>query len=168
MRLSRSVINNLCVLSLVGSVVDQMATRRDQYPPELCALHDELRVAHDGYHSLLYSMADIDTESSNVEELLADPGFNRWRKKEEKFFDTVIKAVPERTLDARMWLTAVMLVVEEYVATIPEHAKLHREQWDALSSIMASIYALYDPGFRCRKMMRKGMDKGVKILEVLK
>ena len=167
MRLSRSVINNLCVLSLIGSVVEQMATRRDQYPPELCDLHDELRTAHGYARETVLQLAGIDTSEEGLM-LLPESDFRRWSRTERMFFDTVIKAVPEKTLDARMWMTAVLLVVEDYAATVPEHATPYRGYWDTLSSILASIYALYDPGYRCKKMMREGLDKGIRILEVLK
>ena len=167
MRLSRSVINNLCVLSLVGSVVEQMQTRLNQYPPEMQSLHDELRVAHKYARETVLELAGIDTSEEGLM-LLPESDFRRWSRTERMFFDTVLKAVPEKTLDARMWMTAVLLVVEDYAATVPEHATPYRGYWETLSSILASIYALYDPGYRCKAMMREGMSKGVKILEVLK
>ena len=167
MRLSRSVINNLCVLSLIGSVVEQMDTRRDQYPPEMQNLHDELRVAHRYARETVLELAGIDTSDEGLM-LLPESDFRRWSRTEKAFFDAVLKSVPEKTLDARMWMTAVLLVVEDYAATVPDHATPYRGWWDTLSSILASIYALYDPGFRCKAMMREGMDKGQKILEVLR
>ena len=167
MRLSRSVINNLCVLSLIGSVVEQMDTRRDQYPPELCDLHDELRTAHRYARETVLELAGIDTSEEGLM-LLPESDFRRWSRTEKAFFDAVLKAVPEKTLDARMWMTAVLLVTEDYVDSIPYHATTHYKLWEPIWSLLASIYALYDPGYRCKKMMREGMDKGIKILEVLK
>ena len=167
MRLSRSVINNLCVLSLIGSVVEQMQTRRDQYPPELCDLHDELRLTHKLARHTVLDMAGIDTTTDGLM-LLPDNDLRRWNRAEKRFFDAVLKSVPEKTLDARMWLTAVLLVTEDYAATVPGHATPYRGYWETLSSILASIYSMYDPGYRCKAKMREGMDKGQRILEVLK
>ena len=167
MRLSRSVINNLCVLSLVGSVVEQMSTRRGQYGPELQELHDELRTAHGYAREAVLQLAGIDVSDEGLM-LLPESDFRRWTRTEKAFFDAVMKSVPEKTLDARMWLTAVLLVVEDYAATIPDHATTYRGLWETLSGILASIYALYDPAYRCKAMMREGMAKGEKVLEVLK
>ena len=167
MRLSRSVINNLRVLSLVSSVVEQMATRRGQYPPELCVLHDELRLTHKLARHTVLDMAGIDTTTDGLM-LLPDNDLRRWNRAEKRFFDAVLKSVPEKTLDARMWMTAVLLVVEDFVDAIPYHATTHYRMWEPICSLLASIYALYDPGYRCKAKMREGMDKGVKILEVLK
>ena len=165
MRLSRSVINNLCVLSLIGSVVEQMQTRRDQYPPELQSLHDELRVAHSFARAAVLEHAGIDTRDGLM--LLQEKEYRRWARTEKQFFDTVLKSVPEKTLDARMWMTAVMLVVEDYSDTIPRDTRWSLV-WEEISRILASIYELYDPGFRCKAKMRDGLDKGRRILEVLK
>ena len=167
MRLSRSVINNLCILSMIGSVVEQMATRRDQYPPELCALHDELRTAHGYARETVLRLAGIDTSDEGLM-LLPESDFRRWSRTEKAFFDAVMKCVPEKTLDARMWMTAVLLVVADYAATVPKTSAPYRVLWDHLESILSSIYALYDPGYRCKAKMREGMDKGQRILEVLK
>ena len=165
MRLSRSVINNLCVLSLVGSVVEQMQTRRDQYSPELRTLHTQLRDTHMRAHSAVLEHAGIDTRDGLM--LLPEKDHRRWTRTERMFFDTVLKTVPEKTLDARMWMTAVLLVVEDYTATIPKDT-MWRLIWDELNCVLASIYLAYDPGYRCKKMMREGMGKGQKILEVLR
>lgn len=165
-RLSKSVSNNLCVLSLINSIVEQMNIHRDQYTPDMRNLHDELRVAHRDARKKILELANIKTSEKGLM-LLSASDLRRWMKKEKAFFDAVIKNVPERTLDARMWVTAVLLVTEDFAATIPDHAETHRKLWDGLSSTLASIYVLYDPGYRCKQKMRDGMNRGTKILEML-
>ena len=167
MRLSRSVINNLCALSLIGSVVEQMETRRDQYSQEMQNLHDELRSAHKYARDSILEEAEIPLTADGLFDL-PKKELGRWTKIETAFFDTVLKCVPEKTLDARMWVTAVMVVVEDFISSIPVQSVLYRDAWNSISDCLASIYALYDPGFRCKAKMREGMDKGIKILEVLK
>lgn len=166
MRLSRSVMNNLCVLSLVGSVVEQMQSVRTQFGPSLQALHDDLRHAHRYARATVLELADIQTNGDD--EMKLEDETERWNRVEKEFFDTVMKTVPEKTLDARMWMTAVLLVVEDYTDTVPQHAQPYRELWDGIASIMAAIYAMYDPGYRCRAKMREGMKRGQSIMEALK
>lgn len=166
MCLSRSVTNNLCVLALVGSVVDQMTIRKNQYTPGLRSLHDTLQQQHTTTRGTVLQLASIPASASGM--MLLEPSeYRRWVRKEKEFFDVVLKVVPEKTLDARMWLTTVLLVVEEYMKTIPETAEPYRTLWGLLHDTITAIYHIFDPDLECRSLMEDGVFRGEKIMEVL-
>lgn len=165
MRLSRSVINNLCVLSLINSVVEQMEFHKKEYPEKMRRSWVRLKLAQSRARERMLESAGIGTKEGIMQ--LPEKEYRRWVRHEQRLFDTVLAAVPEKTLDARMWVTAVLLVCESHIESIPATARDARSTWSEILLHISEIYNQYDPEWSCIKQMQDGAFRGEKILEAL-
>ena len=168
MNLSRSTRAQLGTLALVLSVVEQVRARLDDHAaqrPDVRRILARLALDRDYCWQDVVERSGIPyrIDADGVRTLLLDQRrHGQWLRFMHDFRARTLRSVPDGALaetggiDARAWLNAVLIRVQEQADHIPWRDKRRVILWNAVLGSLQALYECYDPELDNTDAMRQG------------
>ena len=160
MRITRSFITQICILSLIESLIIILKDNKtNDLEPKILYLSTQVIMMK----SSLIEKHNIQLNHTGLM-ILDNKSDRRFNRTKQNMLNELHKVLPKNNIDLRLWLNTCLLICDEFVKKCHPSIK---NQWDKLLEIICDIYMIYDPNIECNELIKNGMDIGEKILKSL-
>ena len=163
MRITRSFIQQLCILAIIESLIAEFKKNEIENTPELSGKILYLKSQFIKIRSFLLSRHNVSINKDGYI-VLDKKSEKRFNNTKDRMLKELAKILPPKTIDLKLWINTSILIVDEFIKKLPEHIKT---EWQDLLEILCNIYEDFDNDISCQDMIKEGVNIGLKILKTL-